>query len=108
VSYDVTFGYAGPEYPEDQWRNYTSNVSAMWADAMGANLGDLIDEHGSRNADLIPWLERGVKAMEDFPDHYRDMNPENGWGDYTGALAYLRWMLAMCRAVPEGTVRVWR
>ena len=110
MSYDVTFGYPedDPGYPEDQWRNYTSNVSQMWRAALGEDLGELIDRCGGCNADLTRWLDLGVTRMENDPDYYRAMNPENGWGDYEGALAYFRWMLAMCQAVPRGHVSVWR
>lgn len=107
MSYDVTFGYP-KNYPEETWRNYTSNVAPMWRDALGDDLGGLIDTLGNRNADLIPFLELGVAQMETYPDRYRAMNPANEWGDYSGALAYLRWMLEMCRAVPDGNVSVWR
>jgi hypothetical protein len=112
VSYDVTFGYPGPRhlntYPDDTDRNYTSNVSQMWAKALGDDLGDLINRLGERNGALTPILRAGVEAMEADPGAYQTMEPENGWGTYEGALAYLRWMLAMCDAVPEGWVEVWR
>jgi hypothetical protein len=108
VSYDVTFGYAGPEYSDQQERNYTSNVAPMWHEALGESLGDLIERCGKRNADLIEPLARAVAAMEADAPKYQAMNPSNGWGHYDGALAYLRWMLTMCRDVPEGKVEVWR
>ncbi len=107
MSYDVTFSHP-KNYPAETWRNYTSNVSPMWTEAMvGNNLGDLI-EAAETNADLIPMLRLGIANMEDHPDRFRAMNPRNGWGDYEGALAYLRWMLAMCEAVPGGNVEVSR
>lgn len=107
----MTFGYPAsmPLYPDEQWRNYTSNVSPMWAKALGGeSLGDLIDRLGGRNADLIPHLDLAVRRMRATPALYRAMNPRNGWGDYAGALKYLVWMRDMCRAVPEGNVVVWR
>lgn len=110
MSYDVTFHYPGTTYPADVWRNYTSNVSGMWTKALGGtiSLGELIDQKGERNADLIPHLAAAIARMTANPDEYRAMNPANGWGDYEGALAFLEWMLAMCEAVPEGNVDVWR
>ena len=104
MSYDVTFG---PTIEEPS-RNYTSNVSGMWADAIGENLGDLIERLGKRAGDILPALERGIAAMEADPDKYRAMNPANGWGDYDGALAYLRWMRDNCRDWPETSCTVSR
>lgn len=113
MSYDVTFGYPGPnhaaEYPNDVWRNYTSNVSGMWSKALGGEtLGDLIEAKGKRNADLVEPLTVAVAEMKEAPEFFREMNPSNGWGSYEGALDYLVWMLEMCRAVPDGWVEVWR
>lgn len=110
MSYDITFGPPPgvPIYPEDTWRNYTSNVSPMWAAALGGEtLGDRIDR-AVVNEDLIEPLRGAIAAMKADPELYRGMNPANGWGDYDGALQFLVWMLANCEAVPMGTCSVWR
>jgi hypothetical protein len=110
MSYDVYFesdaAEEGAEWA-DPWRNYTSNTSAMWADALGENLGDLI-ERCSRPADLLPHVVRGILAMRADPAKFAAMNPKNGWGNYEGALAYLEWLAAACRYYPERKVRVSR
>ena len=109
MSYDVTFRIPGTVAdPVEPWRNYTSNVSRMWSDAIGIDysLADLIRDN-PRPSDLLPYLERGVEAMKADPEKYRAWNPENGWGDYEGALAYLEWMAQGCRDYPGAVVDVW-
>lgn len=91
--------------------NYTSNVAPMWRDALGdVALGNLIDRDG-RAATLAPLVRAGVERMEADPDRYRAMNPENNWGDYDGALAYLRNLAEACEAMaphPGAWVECWR
>lgn len=110
MSYDITFVIPGTTAdPVEPWRNYTSNVSRMWYDAIGADktLGDLIDENPTPAA-LLPYVECGIVAMKADPEKYRAMNPDNGWGNYEGALAYLEWLAQGCRDYPGAEVTVWR
>lgn len=87
-------------------RNYTSNVSPMWDRAMpGLNLRDM---NGLKAGDCVDHLKAGVAAMEADPDAYRAMEPSNKWGDYEGALEYLRHLAALCDLWPTGIVRVCR
>jgi len=51
-------------------------------------------------------IARAVERMEADPDTYRAMNPPNGWGDYEGALAFLRRLAEACAEHPRATVRV--
>lgn len=83
--------------------NYTSNVGGMWAEALGYRLGDL---DGRNAADVIPDVTRAVKCMEADPAKYEAMNPDNGWGSYSGALAYLRSLLEGCIEHPKTQISV--
>jgi len=83
--------------------NYTSNVSGMWAHALGCSLGTL-DRMAA--TDAIPLLESAVAHMATHPEPYRAMEPDNGWGTYDGALGYLHKLLADCREHPKTTLRV--
>lgn len=85
--------------------NYTSNVSGMWAESLGYPLADL---DGRLAADAIPDLEAAVARMEADPDTYRAMEPANGWGDYRGALGYLRDLLDGCAEHPKTTIDISR
>ena len=44
--------------------------------------------------------------MEADPETYRAMNPPNGWGDYEGALAYLRRLAEACATHSKCTINV--
>lgn len=83
--------------------NYTYNVSDMYVKAMGKSLSDL---HGKKAKDVIPLLKTGVKAMLTDPIEMKKLSPENGWGDYDGALEYLQGILKACEENPECIVRV--
>jgi hypothetical protein len=108
MSYDISFDIdAGGTEPVEIGgeRNYTSNVSGMWAEALGGRrLSELKDW---RCLDAIPLLKGAVEHMRAQPDHYRKMNPENGWGDYEGALETLQWLLDSCRRHPLACIRIW-
>lgn len=85
--------------------NYTSNVSGMWADALGYPLADL---DGRLAANAIPDLRRAAWRMANEPDKYQAMNPPNGWGDYEGARNYLVEILEACMNHPKASIGVSR
>lgn len=85
--------------------NYTSNVSKMWNDAMGIPLSEL---DGKMAEDAIWYLEKGIFNMTNEPEHFKAMNPKNGWGDYNGALKYLEKFLEICREHPLTKVEISR
>lgn len=60
-----------------------------------------------RAADLIEPLYAAITRMRADPDTYRAMNPENGWGNYEGALEFLEEILAACKRLPNAIVRNW-
>lgn len=110
MSYDISLymqvDIGGPEpidYCAASIGNYTSNVSGMWTDALGYRLADL---KGRTAGDCIDDLRRAVADMEARPDHYRAMNPPNGWGDYEGALDYLRQLHDACCAHPKAEIYI--
>ncbi|MFE4857323.1 hypothetical protein [Streptomyces sp. NPDC056670] len=107
ISLRVTVDVGGPEPAEfcpADIGNYTSNVSPLWSEALGRRLADLKDANAG---DSLPALKRAVAAMEADPDKYRPMNPKNGWGDYEGALQYLRELRNACTAYPNATIHIW-
>ncbi|MDR3080970.1 MAG: hypothetical protein LBV60_08580 [Streptomyces sp.] len=84
--------------------NYTSNCHPMWTDALGHSLSDLKNANAG---DSLPALQKAVAAMEADPARYRAMNPKNGWGNYEGALDYLRELRNACAAFPDATIHIW-
>ncbi|MFD8577363.1 hypothetical protein ACFV1H_18770 [Streptomyces virginiae] len=111
MSYDISLYLSvdtgGPEPLEvcvASIGNYTVNVARMWTDALGHSLGDLKDANAG---DSLPALTAAVDRLIANPEHYRAMEPANGWGDYDGALAYLRALRDACLVHPKADIRIW-
>lgn len=49
----------------------------------------------------IEFLDLIVGTMMETPEHFREMNPENGWGDFDSFLAVLREMRARAAEFPS-------
>lgn len=104
MSYDISL-------TEKQWvdaevadiGNYTSNVSQMYVKAIGKALSEF---DGLMAKDAIHMLKEGVAEMRDNPDEFKKLNPINGWGDYEGALDYLRNFLQECEKNPSATIKI--
>ena len=86
--------------------NCTYNVSPMFYKALPFDDG-IRGIEGLRGEEALEPLRGGVKAMEDNPDEYKAMNPENGWGSYEGALDTLRELVKWCVEHPKATFRIW-
>lgn len=106
MSYDIYLQIdTGAEDPTTVYEvgNYTTNVSGMWALALGYRLYEV----SGRNAgETVPDLDRAIAAMQADPATYQAMNPDNGWGDYSGALEYLRSLRDACVRHPKTQIRV--
>ena len=83
--------------------NYTCNVSPMYVGAMGVSLSYF---DGKTAKDCVRLLSQGVANMVDDPGKYLAMEPDNGWGHYTGALKYLHNLLNACIENPNATIEV--
>ncbi|MFD3777331.1 hypothetical protein [Streptomyces sp. NPDC058612] len=110
MSYDVSLYLSvdtgGPEPLEvcvADIGNYTVNVARMWTDALGHSLGDLKEENAG---DSLPVLTAAVDTLLAHPERYRAMEPSNGWGDYEGAVSYLRSLRDACLVHPKATIRI--
>ncbi|MFD9950823.1 hypothetical protein ACFWYW_58985 [Nonomuraea sp. NPDC059023] len=109
MSYDISL-HIDTGAPEDEWPtaidvgNYTANVSVMWRTALGGTSLRAFD--GANAGESAPALAAAVKAMEGDPECYREMNPPNGWGNYEGALDYLRALAEACATHPKCKIRV--
>lgn len=90
-------------------RNITHNLGKM-ADAADVYYACWRpEERGwSKAKDLIEPLENGLKQLRDDPERYKVHNPENGWGNYEGLVAFVADYLGACRRYPEATIRVSR
>jgi hypothetical protein len=57
---------------------------------------------------LIPYLEEGLKYLEENPDYLKQFSPDNGWGNYEGLVEFVRDYLAACKKWPNAEVYVSR
>jgi len=93
VSYWVSFVSDDEKY--EFWSaNHTSNVAPMWTRALGAPLYEVIKSTPDLT-DLSVKLAMAVIYMEQNSDIFKDMEPTNGWGNYQGALKFLKDILNM-------------
>lgn len=83
--------------------NMTSNVSPMWAAALGFAFRDL---DGMNCAEATPHLERAIAYFDDpaNAESLKAMEPENGWGSVEGAREYLANILGWCRDHPKAQI----
>jgi hypothetical protein len=99
---DVIIDAEHLEQPSVRCSNYTSNAWRMYAEA-GIRLPEL---DGLWCGDLVWRLADAVKQMETDPGRFQPLEPENGWGDYEGALNYLRSILDVCEAHPQARLYI--
>jgi hypothetical protein len=97
----------GPPDRQVFWRNITHNLGQM---AMQCGLYAVLWQPEtlgiSTAAALIEPLRTGLQLLEAEPEHYRQWNPTNGWGDYEGLVSFVRSYLAACERYPAATVEV--
>lgn len=128
MSYDIwltgSLGGDG-EVQIEEPGNITYNVDPMFALALDGDAAkgiqngrELILERkgpalkrfiGKRagDPDVIDGLLGALAAMEGEPDRFRALNPENGWGDYEGAVDYIRRFYLACERYPDATIGGW-
>lgn len=67
--------------------NYTYNVSGMWYDCYPEK--GIREFYGLSGKDAVPVLRKLREHMEDNAERLREMEPDNGWGTFDGALAFV-------------------
>jgi len=87
--------------------NYTHNVGHMWHLAVSESgpLPDLDATDGMRGAEALPHLAAAVAWMIANAEQLRPLEPENGWGDLRGAVAYLVGAALACSEHPDAVLR---
>lgn len=81
------------------------------------NLGRMADEAGLYQAlwrpdensyeyayQIIDVLETGLARLQSDPDHFKQFNPKNGWGDYDGLVMFVQRYLNACKQYPAAKV----
>lgn len=96
---DVVFSY-----------NITHNLNKMAG--KGSSLYQALwrpEELGFTKAkQLIPVLALNLTLMQQFPERFKALNPENGWGSYELLLECVSKYLEACLDYPEATIEVSR
>jgi hypothetical protein len=91
------------------WQNITHNLGKMAGECGLYEPMWRPDAHGwTRARDLIEPLKNGLAELQSNPEHYKQFDPPNGWGDYQLLLEVAALYLAACMKWPDATVRVWR
>lgn len=57
---------------------------------------------------LIEPLTTGLELLRSDPERFKKLNPENGWGSYTGLVDFVEQYLIACRKNPDGVISVSR
>ena len=96
----------GHEIPIGNTFNYTHNTNPMIRKAGFAGWNNETLSKGVSCRWFCDQLETVIAEMTSDIKTYRDMNPENGWGNADRLLTYLSEMLATFRPYPSATVRV--
>lgn len=100
MSYDI---FIGSGKKAIDCGNYTYNVAPMYYDVIDGGINSLKRLTGKK---AQPILEQAIAKLESDPDKYKAMNPDNGWGDYEGAIQFLRDILNVCKLKPRSKITV--
>ena len=89
--------------------NITHNLAKM-ADAAGIYKACWRPEeiNAKKAKEIIPYLELGIKKMEEDPEFFRGLEPPNKWGIYEQFLLWVRQYLKDCRKFPESEIGISR
>lgn len=59
-------------------------------------------------SDLIIPLSEGLERLKAEPDKFKEMNPDNGWGDYEGLVRFVAEYIEACRKFPHASIETSR
>ena len=95
--------------------NITHNLSKMASEVKlsnGLSLYDVLwraDEHQLIYAqDIAELLDEGWNILVSEPDRFKQLNPENGWGNYDNLCKFVYEYRAACWNEPDATIEVCR
>ena len=86
--------------------NYTYNVTKMWTEATGQE--KLVQIEGLTGFQALEILNKGIKELCSKPEHYKQYNPPNGWGDYDSFVEWLTKLKRYCEDNLGGVWSAWR
>lgn len=89
---------------EIYWKNVTHNLCPMWRKA--DIFDDLYESDGKKASEILDNLKVGLEKMLGDVMGYTKLNPENGWGDYNGAIDFLTETIKACEESPQAIIRI--
>jgi hypothetical protein len=97
-------------------RNITHNLGKMAGEVKlsnGMTLYNVLwrpdEQEGLKYAkDISELLDEGWNILLSEPEHYKQFDPENGWGSYEGLVDYVYTYRNACWDNPDAEVRVSR
>lgn len=85
--------------------NITHNLNTMAESAGIYNHLWRPDEINITKAkELIEPLRQGLHELKSRPEHFKQFNPDNGWGTYEGLVTFVDNYLNACYEYPEANV----
>jgi len=84
--------------------NITHNVNKMWIKA--GIYDELYKSEGKKVSEVIGKLEVGLTKMIIDSKGYTELNPENGWGSYDGAVKWLTNLIMELKKYPDGIIEI--
>lgn len=54
--------------------------------------------------ELVEPLCIGLDRLKETPNHYKQFNPENGWGNYEGLVEFVTDYLKACQEYPKSKI----
>jgi len=86
--------------------NYTWNVAPMYQIAFNCKEGiNCLNEKKCNK--IKPIITKTIEDMKQNKQKYVKLNPENGWGDYEGALNVLEELKKWCEECPTATLMIY-
>jgi hypothetical protein len=79
--------------------NYTYNVSSMFYKAFGEEGIKFIENKTGK--ECLQKLRKGLKEMQDNKKIYEALNPDNGWGNYEGAIEVIETLIKWALESPK-------
>ena len=78
--------------------NITHNMGRM---ANAAGIYEVLwrpEQNGFKKAyQLVPVLQKGLNRLKLYPETYKTLNPDNGWGSYEALVDFVTEYLDACR-----------
>jgi hypothetical protein len=82
---------------------HTYNLTPMWRLAGVFRTSSDLD--GKPAHAILALAVDGLVRAISFPEQFRSLNPDNGWGDYDGFVAMLTLLAIRCAENPKATAR---